>query len=137
MGVSIRICFCTQRADDIVCLVSLTGEDMKSHGGGGFLCPGKLFRQLVRHPVPGRLVCVKHFVAEGGTPQIKSAGKTVRAERVQMLFQNGDKSVYRIGGDMIFRVKRPDTVKSPIQNTVAVYDEQFFHKSLTFSRYWY
>ena len=90
-----------------------------------FLQCGHLLGQLGRHSLALCLVSGIHLVAEGGGFQVKGNGHGVGLGFVLELLEHGHKAVNAVGKQAVFGGKKLHTVKSPVDNTVSVQNQQF------------
>ena len=74
-----------------------------------------------------RLILAKPLVTEGRSLQIKGNGAVIGFERLDLLHNNVHHAEDGIGIYAVFIGQQSDTVKGAIDDTVAVYDKEFFH----------
>ena len=122
--------FLPHRADDVVRLPALAGEDGDIHGPQHILHHGHLLGQLVRHAVAGGLVLVVLLVAEGGAVEIEGHAQGVRRVLVLQPLHDIQKSVDGMGIEPLPGGQGPHAEIGAVDDAVAVEDHQLHDGSL-------
>ena len=112
--------FLGKRSQNIVCLQTLTLHDLDFHRTKDILHHRDLFPKFVRHRFSGPLIRLIHLVTEGGGMHIKGYGQIIRLLLIQDLKQNIQKTIDRICMQSMYIGQIRQSVKSPVQNTVAI-----------------
>ena len=112
-----------QRAQDVVGLPALGGDGAVAQVCQQLLEHRHLLGQLLRHAVAGGLVAVVHFVAEGGSLQVKGHGHLVGLALLEQGEQDIQKAVDRIGIAAVLGGQQLDAKKGAVGNAVAVNDQ--------------
>ena len=100
-----------------------------------FLQNRHLFGQLIRHSLPGPLVFTIHLMTKRGCFLIKSHQNILRSLLLQEFQKNVQKSIDGIGMQPVAISQIRHTVKSPVDNTVAVDQHDFIRHSRYFLPY--
>ena len=112
-------------AKDIVRLIARELIAADSHGVQGFLQQRHLLCQLLRHGVARCLIIGVGQMAEGRLFAVKADAERLRLLLLQQPLQNGKKAVDRVGGRAVRRVERAYTIKSAVDDAVAVQNHTF------------
>ena len=113
-----------QGTQNIVGLVSLGLHHRDAHEGQQLFEKGELGSQLVRHTLAPRLVFTVQAVTEGRGRQIEGRCDVICAGLIPQLLKNVQKAIQGVGILPVFSGEQLDTVKRPVDDTVAVQYQQ-------------
>ena len=107
--------------------ISLFLDDSEAERRGGPREIGHLKAEILGHRLAGPLVCVKHFMAEGRSVNVKCHHGEIGLGPFDLPADDVYKAENGVGRKSHARREIPDSVKCPVGQAVSVGDKQSFH----------